>query len=57
MVGGVIMRYKQPYTLCGWVAHRLERFEEEIKRFIGKQKLREFGTTKSALQQIIRELL
>ena len=33
------------------------RFEREIKSFIGKQKLREFSTTKPALQQILKELL
>ena len=33
------------------------RFDEEIKSFIDKQKLREFSTTKSALQQILKELL
>ena len=33
------------------------RFEEEIKNFTDKQKLREFSTTKPALQQILKELL
>ena len=33
------------------------RFDEEIKSFIDKQKLREFSTTKSALQQTLKELL
>ena len=33
------------------------RFEGEIKRFIEKQKLRKFNTTKIALQQILKELL
>jgi len=32
------------------------RTDGEIKRFTDKQKLREFRTTKSALQQIIKEL-
>ena len=33
------------------------RFEEEIKTFSDKQKLREFSNTKPALKQILKELL
>ena len=33
------------------------RFDGEIKTFTDKQKLREFSTTKSALQQMLEELL
>ena len=33
------------------------RFDEEIKNFLDKQKLREFSTTKSALKQMLKELL
>ena len=33
------------------------RFDGEIKRFTDKQKLREFSTTKPALQQMLKELL
>ena len=33
------------------------RFDGEIKSFTGKQKLREFSTTKPALQQMLKELL
>ena len=33
------------------------RFEREIKSFTDKQKLKEFGTTKPALQQKLKELL
>ena len=33
------------------------RFHREIKTFTDKQKLREFSTTKSALQQMLKELL
>ena len=33
------------------------RFDGEIKTFIDKQKLREFSTTKPALQQMIKEFL
>ena len=32
-------------------------FDGEIKTFTDKQKLREFSTTKPALQQMLRELL
>ena len=33
------------------------RFDGEIKTFTDKQKLREFSTTKPALQQMVKELL
>ena len=33
------------------------RFDGEIKSFIDKQKLREFSTTKPALQQMLKDLL
>ena len=33
------------------------RFKGEIKTFTDKQKLREFSTTKPALQQMLKELL
>ena len=33
------------------------RFHGEIKTFTGRQKLREFSTTKPALQQMLKELL
>ena len=33
------------------------RFDGEIKSFTDKQKLREFSTTKQALQQMLKELL
>ena len=33
------------------------RFDREIKTFTGKQKLRQFSTTKPALQQMLKELL
>ena len=33
------------------------RFDREIKSFTDKQKLREFSTTKPALQQMLREFL
>ena len=33
------------------------RFDREIKNFTDKQKLREFSTTKTVLQQMLKELL
>jgi len=33
------------------------RFEREIKSFTDEQKLREFSTTKPALQQTLKDLL
>ena len=33
------------------------RFDGEIKSFTDKQKLRDFSTTKPALQQMLKELL
>ena len=33
------------------------KYEREIKRFTNKQKLREFSTTKPALQQILKDIL
>ena len=33
------------------------KYEGEIKRFTDKQKLREFSTTKPALQQILKDIL
>ena len=33
------------------------RFDREIKTFTDKQRLREFSTTKPALQQVLKELL
>ena len=33
------------------------KYEEEIKSFSDKQKLREFCTTKPALQQILKDIL
>jgi len=33
------------------------RFDREIKKFADKQKLKEFSTTKPALEQMLKELL
>ena len=45
----------QPRLLCP--ARISFRFNGEIKTFTEKQKLREFSTTKPALQQMLKELL
>ena len=44
----------QPRILC--LARLFFRFDGEIKSFQDKQKLREFNTTKPALQQMLRDL-
>ena len=44
----------QPRLLCP--ARISLRFDGEIKSFTDKQKLREFSTTKPALQQMLKEL-
>ena len=44
----------QPRLLCP--ARISFRFDREIKTFTDKQKLREFSTTKPALQQMLKEL-
>ena len=48
-------RNLQPRLL--YPARILFRFDGEIKTFPGKQKLREFSSTKPALQQMLKELL
>ena len=45
----------QPRLLCP--ARISFRFDGEIKNFTDKQKLREFSTTKPALQQMLKEFL
>ena len=45
----------QPILL--YPARILFRYEGEIKSFTDKQKLREFSTTKPALQQMLKDLL
>ena len=44
-------------TLLLYTARISFRFGSEIKSFIDKQKLREFSSTKPALQQMLKELL
>ena len=45
----------QPRLVCP--ARISFRFDREIKNFTDKQNLREFSTTKPALQQMLKELL
>ena len=44
----------QPRLLSARISFR---FDEEIKTFTDKQKLRQFSTAKAALQQMLKELL
>ena len=45
----------QPRLLCP--ARTSFKYEGEIKSFTDKQKLREFSTTKPALQQMLKDIL
>ena len=51
------LKGEKPTTTILYPARISFRFEGEIKGFTDKQKLREFSTNKSALQQMIKELL
>jgi len=48
-------RHLQPRTL--YPARLMFRSDGEIKSFLDKQKLRDFRSTKPALQQMLKELL
>ena len=48
---------KNPQPRILYRARLSLRFDEEIESFPDKQKLREFSTTKAALQQELKELL
>ena len=52
-----LMKGKNLQTRLLYPARISFRFDREIKSFTDKQKLREFGTTKPALQQMLKELL
>ena len=52
---GMKEKNRQPRLL--YPARISFRFDREIKSFTDKQKLREFSTTKTALQQMLKELL
>ena len=45
----------QPRLL--YPARKSFKYEGEIKRFTDKQKLREFSSTKAALQQMLKDIL
>ena len=52
-----VMKGKQLQPRLLYPARISFRFNREIKTFTDKQKLREFSTTKPALQQMLKELL
>ena len=52
-----VMKEKNLQTRLLYPARILFRFDGEIKTFTDKQKLREFNTTKPALQQMLKEHL
>ena len=52
-----VMKGKKLQPKILYPARLYFRFDGEIKSFPDKQKLREFSTTKSALHQMLKELL
>ena len=52
-----VMKGKNLQPTLLYLASISFRFDGEIKSFTDKQKLREFSTTKPALQQMLKELL
>ena len=52
-----VMKWKNLQSRLLYPARISFRFDGEIKTFTDKQKLREFSTTKPALQQMLKELL
>ena len=52
-----VMKRKNLQPRLLWPARISFRFDGESKTFTDKQKLREFSTTKPALQQMLKELL
>ena len=52
-----VMKGKNPQPRLLYPARISLRFDGEIKNVINKQKVREFSTTKPALQQMLKELL
>ena len=51
------MKEKKLQPKIPYFRKALIQFDEEIKRFPDKQKLREFNITKPALQQMLKKLL
>ena len=52
-----VMKGKNLQPRLIYLARIIFRFDREIKTFTDKQKLREFSTTKPALQQMLKEIL
>ena len=52
-----VMKGKNPQARLLYPARLSFRFDKEIKSLTNKQKLKEFNTTKPALQQTLKELL
>ena len=52
-----MMKEKNPQPILLYSARISFKYEGEIKSFTDKQKLREFSTTKPALQQMLKDLL
>ena len=52
-----VMKEKNPKPRLLYPARISFSFDGELKTFTDKQKLREFSTTKPALQQMLKELL
>ena len=52
-----VMKGRNPQPRLLYLARISFRFNRKIKSFKDKQKLREFSTTKPALQQMLKELL
>ena len=48
---------EKPTTQITVPSKDLIQYDREIKSFTDKQKLREFSTTKPALQQILKDIL
>ena len=52
-----MMKEKNLKPRLPYPARSSSRFDEEVKSFTDKQKLRKFSTTKTALQEMLKELL
>ena len=57
MAGHKVMKEKNLEPRLLYPARISFKYEAEIKSFTDKQKLREFSTTKPALQQMLKDLL
>ena len=52
-----VMKEKNLQLRLLYIARISFKYEGEVKSFTDKQKLREFSTTKPALQQMLKDLL